>query len=93
MSSEAAKLRVHVQPGAKHTRLLTFQDGLLRLKLAAPPIEGRANEALVALLSDVLDVAKGKIAVVRGHSSRDKLVSVEGLTDDDLQARLTAKLG
>ncbi len=88
-----AKLRVRVQPGAKRDELLGFQEGVLRIRLAAPPVEGRANKALIALLSEALHVPKASVAVVAGYTSRDKLVEVTGLAPEELAARLEGRLG
>jgi uncharacterized protein YggU (UPF0235/DUF167 family) len=69
------------------------RDGALVAQLAAPPVDGAANEELVAALAQVLDVPKRFIALVRGEGSRTKLVEVRGLSQEQLQARLKAVIG
>jgi uncharacterized protein (TIGR00251 family) len=64
-------------------------DGVLRVRLAAPPVEGRANEALVRFLAARLRLPKRQIQIVSGETSRTKVVSIEGLTPAEVTARLT----
>lgn len=90
-------LKIHVQPGARSTRLRGFRaDGALRLGVTAPPEDGRANRAAESLLAGVLGVPASRVAVVRGHASRSKVVEVEGLSEVEVQsllARALADLG
>jgi uncharacterized protein (TIGR00251 family) len=67
-------LDLSVVPGAKRTELVGLHDDALRVRLAAPPIEGRANEALIAWLGDELQLPKRSITLLRGASSRRKQV-------------------
>src|SRR5438128_8833412 len=69
-------LDVSVVPGAKRTEAVGLHDGALRLRLAAPPIEGRANEALIAWLADELGVPRKSIQLLRGASSRRKQMAL-----------------
>lgn len=62
----------------------------LKVRLAAPPVDGAANEALVALLADELDVARRSIRIVSGGASRSKMVQVDGI-ESDLIERLAAR--
>lgn len=83
-----ATLRLHVQPGARRTELISICDGVIRLKLTAPPVEGRANIALIDLLSKRLGVPKSACELAQGKSGRDKLVTVEGIETDEALSRL-----
>ena len=87
-----AKLRVRVQPGARRDQLLGFQEGVLRVKLAAPPAEGRANKALTAALAGWLAVPKQNVSIAAGFTARDKLVEVAGLAQEEIISRLEAAL-
>ena len=78
-------LKVRVQPGASRTEVLGFRGDVLRVRVAAPPERGKANDAVVALLARVLGTTKGRIQILRGYGSRDKLVQVEGLSAKDVQ--------
>jgi len=73
------RLAVRVQPGARASEVLGFQDNVLRVRVAAPPHEGKANLALVALLAERLDVPPSRVRILRGHASRQKLVAIEGV--------------
>ncbi len=77
-----------MQPGASKNEVQGFQDDVLRIRLTAPPVEGKANKALIALLADLLDVKKSDISIVAGQTGRDKLVEVVDLTNDELKRRL-----
>jgi hypothetical protein len=68
------------------------RDGSLSVKLAAAPVDGAANEALIELLARALDVPKRAIAIVSGHHSRSKRVHISGCTPAALEARLAAAL-
>ena len=72
------KFRVQVVPRASRSEIVGEHDGLLRVRIAAPPVEGAANEELIKLLAKKFRVAKNNVDIVSGHSSRIKQVSVSG---------------
>jgi uncharacterized protein (TIGR00251 family) len=74
-----AELELLVQPRASRTRALGEHDGRLKVQLAAPPVDGEANAALVAFLAGALRVRKGDVAIVRGETGRRKTVRVAGI--------------
>ena len=85
----SARLRVHVHPGARRESLRGWRgDGSLGLEVPAAPERGLANRAVAALLAEVLGVGRSRVAVVRGLSSRAKVVEVEGLDDTEIRRRL-----
>jgi uncharacterized protein (TIGR00251 family) len=77
-----------VTPGARRDELSGVADGRLRVRLAAPPVEGRANEALVRYLAEVLGVRRGQVTVAAGGRSRRKLVHLAGVTLPEARSRL-----
>jgi uncharacterized protein len=83
-----ADLRVRVQPRAKRTEIAGEREGAVVVRVAAPPVEGKANAALCALVAERAGVPKSRVSVVRGAGARDKLVRVEGLSDAELRTRL-----
>jgi uncharacterized protein (TIGR00251 family) len=87
-SQSYISIKVRVQPRASKDEVLGYQGDALHLRVTAPPEAGKANEAVVSLLAEVLDVAKSQIRIVRGHTSRDKLISVVSLTLEEVQQRL-----
>ena len=68
--------------------MLGLDGDLLRARVTALPVEGRANEALLRLLAEALDVPKSSLRIVRGQRSREKLVAVEGLDAPEVKRRL-----
>jgi uncharacterized protein (TIGR00251 family) len=83
------RLPVKVQPGAGRNEVAGFSGGVLQIKIAAPPEKGRANRELIDFLSRLLDVRKSAIAIVKGATSRNKLIAVEGLTASEILRRLS----
>lgn len=88
-----AHLAVRVQPGARAEGLVgRMADGTLKLRVAAPPEDGRANRAVEGLLAEVLGVRESQVKVTRGASSRAKTVEIEGLDDAAVAARIESAL-
>ncbi|HEX6534667.1 MAG TPA: DUF167 domain-containing protein [Gemmatimonadaceae bacterium] len=75
----AVRFSVRVQPRAGRTGLDGTHAGALKVRLAAPPVDGAANDALIALLADRLDVSRGAVSIVSGATARTKLVEVQGV--------------
>jgi len=75
-------LTVHAQPGAKQSKVAGPYGDALRIRVAAPPVEGHANDELIAFLAKVLGVPKRCVRVVKGGSSRRKAVLVANLQAD-----------
>jgi len=72
-------LRLHIQPGAKKTEVAGLHGEALKIRLAAPPVDGKANACLISFLADRLGVAKAAISLVSGDTSRAKRVRVNGV--------------
>lgn len=84
-----AQLQVKVSPRAKQNEVVGWhQDRMLVVKIAAPPIGGQANEELVNYLAELLGIPASDILILRGHTSRQKLVEIQGLTDEEVRRRL-----
>jgi len=81
-------LAVRVTPRARKNEIAGVAGEALKVKLAAPPVEGAANAALCAFLAEQLGVRKSAVTLVAGQASRQKVVRVEGVTADEVQARL-----
>ena len=77
MSSVTVAIRV--QPSARRNAILGIRDGVVMVRVAAPAIEGRANEAARRLVAKRLGVPRSSVTIIRGHRSRDKVVEVDGL--------------
>ena len=77
-NGEVITLTLHVQPGAKHSEIVGMHGEALKIKLAAPPIEGRANEALLKFIAELFAVPLRKVELKQGGQSRHKVVAVIG---------------
>jgi uncharacterized protein len=73
------RFRVHVQPRAAKNEIVGIHGDALKVRLTAPPVEDAANEALVALLADAIDVRRDSISILAGRTSRTKYVEVRGI--------------
>ena len=82
------RLRVRAQPRASHTELAGEHGDALRIRVAAPPADGAANDELTRFLAKRLRVAQSQVSVVSGSSSRDKVVQIDGLGPDAVRAAL-----
>ncbi len=77
---------VRVQPRASRTVVLGQSDGVMKLAVTAPPVEGEANEAVRVFIAKALGVAKRSVRVVQGERGRDKVIAVEGVTQAAIEA-------
>jgi hypothetical protein len=84
------RIAVRVQPRAKSDELAGVVDGVLRVRLRAPPVDGAANEALVVFLADELGVARRHIRIVSGIGSRNKVIEVDELARPALDRILSS---
>ncbi len=84
METDSARLIVQVQPNAMRNEVLGFENGVLRIKVSAPPIKGKANKKLIEFLSEVLEVSKSRIEIEKGLTSKRKTVLVEGMTQSQV---------
>ena len=69
---------VHAQPGAKKSAIAGLHGDALKIRIAAPPVDGRANEAIIAFLADRFGVARSAVSLERGDSARRKLFRIRG---------------
>jgi len=89
MKEEQTRLDVRVYPGAGKNEIKSFKDGVLDVRITAHPEKGKANEALIKYLSDILGIAKSSIEIRKGTTSRRKSVVIGGLDDKKLKEFLT----
>jgi len=90
MDKAAARTRITVkaQPGAKQTALAERIGEAYKVRLAAPPVDGRANDALIRFLAERFGVAPSSLRIVRGVASRTKIVEIDGLDDAEVKRAL-----
>ncbi len=81
-------LTLHIQPGAKKTEVCGLHGDALKIRLAAPPVDGKANAALLAFVADRLDLPKSAVSLKSGQTSRRKVVEVTEPPADAVQRLL-----
>lgn len=86
--SDSCTLAIKAIPNAPRSEIIGWLGDALKIKIHAPPVEGRANEALCEFLAETLGLPRRAVSVLRGDTSRQKLVRIEGLTLADLKAKL-----
>jgi uncharacterized protein (TIGR00251 family) len=89
--ADAARFSVRVQPRAAHSAVEGIHGGALKVRLTAPPVEGAANDALIELLAERLDVPKRAVTIVSGAAARTKLVQVSGVDAARVRALVAAR--
>jgi uncharacterized protein (TIGR00251 family) len=86
----AATLTLHVQPGARRTEVAGAHGDALKIRLAAPPVDGKANAALLEFIADRLGLPKSAVRLVRGQTSRRKILELTAIPPDAEQRLVTA---
>ncbi|PZR13981.1 MAG: hypothetical protein DI536_11710 [Archangium gephyra] len=88
VSGDGVKLSLLIQPRASRTRVVGEHDGRLKIALAAPPVDGEANAALVEFISGALRVRKADVTLLDGETSRRKRLAVRAVAASEVMARL-----
>ena len=86
---EPVRIVVRVQPNASRNEVLGFKDDVLRMKIAAPPVKGKANQELIEFLSDILGIRKSDLFIEKGTTGKKKVISITGLTQTQIIERAT----
>lgn len=81
-----AILEVKVTPGAKQNQVMGFANGVLRVRIAAKAIDGRANDGLIEYIAEIFRVRRRNVAIIRGLTGRNKVLTIEGLTQEQIEA-------
>jgi uncharacterized protein (TIGR00251 family) len=90
---QGAALTIRVTPRARKTEIGELMaDGTLRIRIQQPPVEGKANQALVKFLAEILEVRKSRIEIVAGERGLDKIVSILDLNSQEVQRRIEAHM-
>jgi uncharacterized protein len=87
-TADGIRLQVRVQPRAARTEIVGEHGGALKIRVAAPPVDGAANEALVRFLAERLGVARSAVSIGGGANARSKVVLVAGIEPEAAAARL-----
>ncbi len=89
MASSTTKISVKVQPNAGRNEIVGLVEGVWKIKIGAPPDKGKANKELLDFLSEVLNIRKDCLNLVRGQTSHNKTIEVESLTAAEVTIRMT----
>ena len=86
-------IAVRVTPRSSKNEITgILEDGTVKIRLTAPPVEGKANKTLIEFLSKVLGCAKNDIEIVAGETGRDKLITIMNIDSDEVNKRIGAKI-
>ena len=85
-------LRIHVQPRAANNQVAGLQGEALKLRLSAPPVEGKANKAVLAYLAELLNVPKKALRLKSGQASRQKTIRITGTSEEIIRQLLAPYL-
>ena len=88
VSESEARIAVRVYPNAARNEVAGFADGVLRVKISAPPVKGKANKELITFLSGAIGVSKSRVGIIKGHTARNKVITIHGLSREDVMRRL-----
>ena len=88
VSRRGARILLHLQPNAPRNEVVGFAGGVWRVKIAAPPVRDKANKELIAFLSQILGVSKAALTIIKGHTSKNKLIAIDGLSQEEVRKRL-----
>lgn len=86
--SGATRIGIYVQPRASKSAVVGMHDGNIKIRLAAPPVDGAANTALVEFVADCLGVAKSRVRIVSGMTGRRKVLEIQGVTAQQVSEAL-----
>lgn len=88
MSEPKCFLKILLSPRARANAVAGFQGGELKIKIAAPPVDGAANQALIKFLAKLLGLSPADISLIAGQTGRRKIVRIDGLSEDELWSRI-----
>jgi len=91
-AEHAVRVTVRAKPRASHSRIARVDGLKVEVALAAPPVDGAANEALLELFAHALAISKSSLRLVLGQTGKQKVVEITGLSEAEVTARLVAKL-
>jgi uncharacterized protein (TIGR00251 family) len=93
MEAVSTRVRLRVSPGATSAQVVGRHGEAWKVRVAAPPEGGRANEAVVRLLAETLSLPRDAVTLVSGHGARDKIVQLAGLDPTQIERRLSSAAG
>ncbi len=88
-TKDGVAFNIRVLPRSSRCDIAGFQDDALKIKITAPPVEGKANSECIKLLSHRLGIKKSRISIVSGHTSKNKKIAISGATKRDMETILS----
>ncbi|MHC1746367.1 MAG: DUF167 domain-containing protein [Negativicutes bacterium] len=85
-------VNIRVQPRSSRNKITGVSDGSLKISLTSPPVDGEANQACIAFFSDILAIAKSRIAIAHGFKGRNKTITVSGMNKEDFLTLIRSAL-
>jgi uncharacterized protein len=79
---------IRVQPRASQSKIVGEIEGSLKVKVAAPPVDGEANEELIKFLAKYFEVPKREVEIISGETAKNKIIRIHGITSEDFETRL-----
>ncbi|MGI6487676.1 MAG: YggU family protein [Syntrophomonadaceae bacterium] len=87
-TSRGIRFQVRVLPRSSRNEIVGEMQGALKVKLTAPPVEGKANKALISFLADVTGVPRRQITILKGDTARNKLVEITGMSKSEFMSKV-----
>jgi len=91
-TGDGLSFKVRVYPRSSRNEIVGAKGDALRVKITAAPTKGKANSSCIALLADEFSLSKSQIEIVRGRTSRNKVIKIKGISKEDLEAILSRYL-
>jgi len=88
MKEERATIAVQVQPNASQNKVARFKEGVWHLRIAAPPIKGKANQELLKFLSGILGINKDNLTITKGMTGKRKVIVIKGLAQNQVVGQI-----
>jgi len=85
-TEEGVVFHIRVLPRASRCEIAGIQGDALKIKITAPPVDGKANDECIKFLSDRLGIKKSRISIIAGHASKNKKIAISGATERDMKA-------
>jgi uncharacterized protein (TIGR00251 family) len=92
MEGNKTNIRIKVLPRSSKNKIFSLENGIFKVKLSAPPVEGKANRALIDFLAGILGLPKGNIEIVSGKRSRLKSVRIAGCSLEEVEDLLSREI-
>lgn len=89
VKNESCSLHIRIQPGASQNKVVGYENGVLQLRIMAPPVEGKANRKTIEFVADLLDVPPSFITIKTGLAARQKTLTISGLSTERLKELLS----